>query len=411
MLSCIWKPSEEVRGAKQRALVYFVCGNPGLIGFYVDFLDALRSLLDSSAAGATAYDLYGANLAGFCDDEHEPFGPDNPPLDVHAQVDATYRDVASRRVSSPGGGPDGGSADDKPYDLVILMGHSIGAYICVEIFHRHLRDASRAPHLRLRHGFLLFPTIASLAASQAGTRLNRLRGLPTVDAHFATYAGALLGLLPQRALQWLVEKVLRFSPRAAGVTAEWLKSRDGVLQAFHMAKSELDDILEDTWEDALWEASGADDGTAGGSTTGPRAPRFFMFYGRQDHWVADHVRDEFIARRRRRARAGKKGTTSITVDEGNIAHAFCTREGVVVRWLRQARRELAAAGRGQIIIHGFTGAEPRLARRCKIDEQMKMRAIQAQDDEQIKMRTRRAEDDEQGCATDVTAQVLIGPIL
>ncbi|OAQ66282.1 hypothetical protein VFPPC_16005 [Pochonia chlamydosporia 170] len=307
MLSSIWKPSEKIRGTHRHALIYFICGNPGLIGFYVDFLDALRNLLNTSES-PTAYDIYGRNLLGFSDEEHEPFSQGNPPWDVHGQVDGMYQDVASRFITTQEG-------PNKPYDFVILMGHSIGAYICVEIFHRHTQDPSKAPHLNLRHGFLLFPTIASLALSQSGTRMNYLRSLPTMETHFITYAKALLSIFPQATLQWVIENIMSFSANAASVTAEWLKSRDGVLQALHMGKSELDTIFEDTWEDELWEVSAAAE---------TQAPRFFLFYGREDHWVANHVRDEFIERRRR---AGEKGgRTSITVDEGNIQHAFCTKE-------------------------------------------------------------------------------------
>ncbi|KAG6040583.1 hypothetical protein E4U41_000091, partial [Claviceps citrina] len=289
MLASIWKPSEpeHLPGCTQRALIYFVCGNPGLIGFYVDFLEALRNLLDATSSSSssrgqpqTAYDIYGRNLIGFCDDEHEPFGPGNPPADVDAQVEAMYDDVAARTTT-----------DLKPYDFVVLMGHSVGAYICVEMLHRHetLRRRRRRhlhphPHLRLRHGFLLFPTVESLALSTAGARLSHLRRLPTMEAHMATYAAWVLRLFPRTVLRCVAERVMGFSPRAAGVTAEWLKSRDGVLQALHMAKSELDTILEDRWGDELWE--GAEEEEEEEVAASP--PRFFIFYGREDHWVANH---------------------------------------------------------------------------------------------------------------------------
>ncbi|KAG5984065.1 hypothetical protein E4U55_006200 [Claviceps digitariae] len=350
MLASIWKPSERRRGSdsQQRALIYFVCGNPGLIGFYVDFLDALRNLLDTWH-GHAAYDLYGRNLAGFSDHDHEPFGPHNPPLDIDAQVTAMYHDVASRRTSS-----------GKPYDFVILMGHSIGAYICVEIFHRHMHSTHPhpSPPLHLRHGFLLFPTIASLGLSAAGTRFNSLRRLPTMETHMASYAQALLRLFPQSTQRWILAYVMGFSHRTANLTAQWLKSRDGILQALHMAKSELDTIHEDKWDDELWEAaSGALPDTHLSSADSPSSPsssssshpsspatviaapssapppapppapqpRFFMFYGREDHWVANHVRDEFIERRGRGGEKGGAGTW-IAVDEGSIPHAFCVGE-------------------------------------------------------------------------------------
>ena len=300
MQSSLWRPAHASPGT-QRGLIYFICGNPGLVEFYADFLDALRGLLDSTQSH-TAYDIYGRNLLGFSDDDHEPFGPASAPFDVNAQIEAMYADVAAR-------GTDG---KDAAYDFVILTGHSIGAYICVEIFHRHMQDPSRFPELRLRHGFLLFPTIASIAKSDAGQRLTFLRGLPSAEENLHTYAKALLSLLPQALLQWVVCNIMGFTPQTAVLTAQWLKSRDGVHQALHMGKCEMDEVLEDMWADELWQAS----------TLEGKAPRFFLFYGRKDHWVADHVRDEFIARRR-----GMDRAPSIVVDEGDIPHAFCTRAG------------------------------------------------------------------------------------
>lgn len=324
MPSSIRLPSE-LRDAERRALVYFVCGNPGLIGFYADFLDALRGMLNASEAEAgsearTAYDVYGRNLLGFSDAEHEPFGPGRPgPWDLDAQVEAIYDDVASTaELPCPGSGSGSG------YDFVVLAGHSVGAYIAVDIFHRHARQPDRAPRLVLRHGLLLFPTIASIDASPSGRRAQLLRRLPTFDTHAHTYAWLALLPWPRAALCWVMASAMGFSPRAADVAAGWLKSRDGVLQALHMARSELDHIREDSWGEELWEASAeANDDAAAAAT-----PRFFLFYGKEDHWVASHVRDEFI---RRRAERG--GRTSIAVDEGGIPHAFCTSEREFLRAL------------------------------------------------------------------------------
>ncbi|PNY26874.1 Uncharacterized protein TCAP_03198 [Tolypocladium capitatum] len=312
MPSSVWLPSG-LRHAKRRALVYFVCGNPGLVGFYADFLDALRGMLSASEA-RTAYDVYGRNLLGFRDAEHEPFGPGRAgPWDLDAQVEAIYDDVAARaelRVSDS----DSDSGSGSGYDFVVLAGHSVGAYIAVDIFHRHARQPDRAPRLVLRHGLLLFPTIASIDVSPSGRRMQLLRRLPTLDAHAHTYAWLALLPWPRAAVRWIMASAVGFSPRAADVAAEWLKSRDGVLQALHMGRSELDRIREDPWGDGLWE----EEASAGGDAA---TPRFFLFYGKEDHWVASRVRDEFI--RRRRVRGGR---TSIAVDEGEIPHAFCTTE-------------------------------------------------------------------------------------
>ncbi|KAF4508673.1 hypothetical protein G6O67_005022 [Ophiocordyceps sinensis] len=320
MIPSIWLPSTLPK-ARRRGLVYFICGNPGCIGFYADFLEALRGMLDSSEAH-TAYDIYGRNLLGFSDAEHEPFvsGSGRGPWDVGGQVEAVMADVVARAGGQ--GHPEGEQA--QAYDLVILTGHSIGAYVAVEIFDRHLRNPGGAPSLRLRHGFLLFPTIASIGQSSSGRRMQLLRRVPTLEARAPAYARLLLGVVPASALRWLLETVMGFSARAADVAAEWLKSRDGVRQALHMGISELDCVGEDGWNEELWAAATAEDVGPGNDDGHVQTPRFFFFYGKNDGWVADHVRDEFV--RRRMAHGERGGRTSIVVDEGNLPHAFCTTE-------------------------------------------------------------------------------------
>lgn len=306
MFPSIALPSSKTKGIKRHALIYYVCGNPGLIEFYADFFNNLRGLLDKSE-GETAYDIYGRNLLGFSDDDHEPFGHGNEPFDLNGQIEGIYNDVASKRVDQ-----------DQAYDFVILMGHSVGSYICVEVFHRHMKNPSRAPHLNLKYGFLLFPTLTHIGQSPSGARVELVRShLPILDTAAHTLASLVLSLFTLGALRWIVANVLGFTAQTADVTARWLKSRDGVLQAIHLGKSELATIREEAWEEELWEvAEGQDDGTD--------TPKFFMLYGKSDHWVADHLRDEFVARRREHGERG--GRTRIEIDEGDLPHAFCTRE-------------------------------------------------------------------------------------
>lgn len=305
MVQSISIPSDKVKGIQRRALIYFICGNPGLIEYYTDFLTNLHGLL-KTIEDSTAYDIYGKNLLGFSDDEHEPFGPGNDPWDLDGQVEGIYDDVAACN---------GGKA----YDSVVLIGHSVGAYIAVEIFHRHMKKPDRAPGLNLQHGFLLFPALTHLAKSPSGTRFEFLRrNIPVFDDTAHVGAQLILKLFSQTALQWIITKFLGFTAHTAAVTAQWLKSRDGVRQAIHLGISELETIREDTWEEELWEiAEEHDDGSD--------LPKFWMFYGQDDHWVADRMRDEFVERRREHGERG--GRTRVHVDESGLPHAFCTREG------------------------------------------------------------------------------------
>lgn len=308
MVSEISLPAARQKATQSHALIYFVCGNPGLIHFYDDFFDFLRGLLSSSETH-TAYDIYGRNLLGFSDDEHLPFGDGNLPWDLEGQIEGIYDDVASKKV-------DTGNGESRPYDFVILMGHSVGSYISVEIFHRHMKQGSkRAPLLNLRHGLLLFPTLTDIALSPSGQRMASLMRVPFLEANAHLCARFILSLIPEGSLKWGMQNVMGFSAHAAAVTAEWLKSRDGVWQAIHLGKSEMRGISEEKWEEELWEAA---------EQSSSEAPKFFMFYARKDHWVADHTRDALIEKRREHGERG--GRTKIVVDEGDIKHAFCTKE-------------------------------------------------------------------------------------
>ncbi|KAF4431874.1 hypothetical protein F53441_13873 [Fusarium austroafricanum] len=294
MVPQIWLPSERSEGSQQKVLIHYICGNPGLIEYYTDFLSHVRGLLNKIETD-TAYDIYGTNLLGFSDhDDHEPFSSKNKPWDLEGQIEGMYDIVAAK---------------GKGYDVVILMGHSVGSYIAVEIFHRHMKNPKRAPHLKLRHGFLLCPTLTHLARSSNGVQFVLLRRfIPFLDTAATFLARLLLGLLSVASVTWIVQRLLGFTPASANITARWLKSRDGVHQAVHLGLTELEMICEEKWSDELWATAGEENGV----------PRFFLFYAKKDHWVHDGERKGIMERRGNMAR--------IMVDEGDIPHAFCTRE-------------------------------------------------------------------------------------
>ncbi|OAQ95834.1 hypothetical protein LLEC1_01376 [Akanthomyces lecanii] len=300
--------SSRQASSRTHGLIYFIPGNPGVVEFYTDFLRSLRAMLDKTG-NETAYDVYGRNLFGFHDDDHDPFSSQNPPFDLEAQVEGIWADIASQRH---------GYNNDQLYDSIILIGHSIGAYIAVETFHR--QSINPKANLNLKHGFLLFPTISYIARSPSGLKITALQQssyFPGVEENLHRIAKALVYFVPQSTLQWIWGSYLGFSAGAAAALAEWLKSRDGLWQAIHLGRSELKYVVKDKWDDNLWDAVS----TAGSDGI---APKFFFFYGKHDHWVDNGLRDAFIARHE--ARGDAPGRPSLEVDTGDIAHAFCTKE-------------------------------------------------------------------------------------
>ena len=150
-------------GESSDYLIFFITGNPGLISYYQPFLFRLRSLLDStSGPGSASFHICGHSFKGmeFAKDEAQAKPPTSP-LSLGSQIDyqedLLYGEVNSYR-DKHGKSP-----------KVILMGHSVGSYILLEIIKRHRdRIHSGDKDFDLIGGILLFPTITHIAQSPLG---------------------------------------------------------------------------------------------------------------------------------------------------------------------------------------------------------------------------------------------------
>ena len=362
----------------RHVLVYFISGNPGLIHYYEPFLSTLHSLLEETPSPhrtkPVSFHVYGRDLAGFDDADQEPFGPENPPHDVESQIRYALEGIDTLEVQTDG--PRKGSR----FDRIIVIGHSVGAYITLEAFHRRLkataaasatpRSASLASQTKISGdaaetsdapdsekkvepvaaaaiaeeaaetlpvptaGILLFPTVSHIAESPSGRRLSLLRSAPLLGRHAHRVAKAAADAAPDWALRWALRRVLGFSEHAAAATTRFLRSRDGIFQALHLGVDEMRVIGEEEWGEELWEVAEEteDMAAAVGSarSTEDEASKFVFYFGRGDHWVSDEHRERFIERRNEHAaREGprhKRGRTRVLIDEENIPHAFCIRE-------------------------------------------------------------------------------------
>ncbi|KAM7203097.1 DUF2305 domain containing protein [Rhypophila sp. PSN 637] len=398
--------------ATKRILVYFIPGNPGLAGYYTPFLETLRGLLDGSypspgtGTGSDAadreveasveFDLYAQNLLGFDDADHEiPFGTPIPgdgrdgngqkqeslPFSLEDQICGVWDSlaaivrsglgdasttVAGTRADGDGDGDQQTTNGDsetgneeeergKPkrhyYDQVILLGHSVGAYIGMEIFHRHHHqlalsqqtDPDQEVPFNLLAGMMLFPTIWDIAKSPNGLKFDRLiRNNAFMSNNAHKIAKWTVDWFPSWVLKSVVRNVMGFSDHGAEVTTNFLTSRDGIHQALYLARDEMGSITEEKWEREMWEARHdleQDESKVVGEGEGKtkhwtQGDRFFFLFGKKDHWVADKTRDAFIEKRK--TEHGERGRVRVLVDETGcgekpgIPHAFCIHHSEVV---------------------------------------------------------------------------------
>lgn len=245
------------------------------------------------------------------------------------------------------------SSKQKQKVKLILIGHSLGTYIILELLRRRnerVRTARqrgewcRDAEADILAAILLFPTVVDIAASPNGKTIGRVAGLPYAAAVVNAFAALLvraLGLIGAAAVVAVVQWVTRMPDDAAAVTAAWLSTRRAVYQSLHLARDEMREMTEDKWDEEIWGV--AADGVNVEANAEQSGTKLFFYYSQKDHWIANHTRDELIAARGRRKRRDDDTDTAdegagesrpiMEIDEGDVPHGFCIRKEIFEKGL------------------------------------------------------------------------------
>jgi len=199
-------------------LIFFICGNPGLIGYYTTYLNTLHQLLHREAEDHSAYiHIYGQSLAGFSDDNTFPA---QRPYGLEEQIQLLEK-ALTHKLNDPVHGR------AKQFEKVILIGHSVGSYILLELIQRTRLSSSS---INISAGILLFPTITYLAQSPRGIIMSRLFHWQHSPQILGNTLQRVLSLLPENVLVSLVRLVAQMPTEFAKITAGMLTSRIGIWQ-------------------------------------------------------------------------------------------------------------------------------------------------------------------------------------
>ncbi|KAL8847363.1 MAG: hypothetical protein Q9221_007591 [Calogaya cf. arnoldii] len=311
-------------------LIFHIPGNPGLVTYYDPFLSTLHALLSSSSTLPSAnFHIYGHSLAGFetTEQHHELAGLEKQ---IEFVDDLLYEQVDEVRHH----------AGRTP--KVILMGHSVGAYILLEVIRRHRTRIERgAKDFDLIGGILLFPTITHIAQSPSGMVASALLTIPR-SAHIASaIVKSVTYLIPASVLYYLLRTFAGFPEHAARTTTAFIKSPIGVKESVFLGKDEMDMITNDKWGEEVWGAA-TEPGTNSKDTI---HSNLVFFWGQNDKWVAQKTRNELIdARGFRKSKASLSAASSISdvsspadgwkpsmfIDDKKIPHNFCIKHSEIV---------------------------------------------------------------------------------
>ena len=158
----------------QEYLLFFLSGNPGVITFYEPFLSKLHTLRSSSAN--PRFHICGHSYRGFEIDPqtHPPASPVSLDEQIEYQEKLLYDHVTKHSQNAL-----------KP-PKVILVGHSVGAYILLELIRRHkefIDKHDEQDDVDLIGAILLFPTVADIAKSPLG-KVARVRQFALESEYF-----------------------------------------------------------------------------------------------------------------------------------------------------------------------------------------------------------------------------------
>jgi pimeloyl-ACP methyl ester carboxylesterase len=163
-------PEPGKKAAKTTYIIYFLTGNPGLVEYYRAFLTHLYGVLtrDTASNRDVEFHVYGRSYSGFemrVQDIKTYKYRKIPPYGLQDQIRHAEDDVVElvEEVKDQGG------RDVR----VILVGHSVGSYIGLEIV-RRLRAHGLAGEdfdTRISGVVGLFPTVVDIARSESGVKL------------------------------------------------------------------------------------------------------------------------------------------------------------------------------------------------------------------------------------------------
>ncbi|KIX10042.1 uncharacterized protein Z518_01123 [Rhinocladiella mackenziei CBS 650.93] len=400
-------PVQQHRKRQRRkvTVLFFIPGNPGLIGYYHPFLSLLvQGMNDRKREVVVA----GFSLGGFDVDVESQIGGKNEVTSHEEESrkcemkNLLYPLLYSSPHPQPRGGPSGhaeGKTDEanddsssnqgKLYTLreqidlsyarvknllrrlwkeqcsigleeeqdgepfkVILMGHSVGTYIALELvrlWHErhsdppalHTSPPLASPYLQTGSNIwiisccvLLAPTLVDIHLSPSGRLATPLlTSIPLLSASLPRLAHALLHsalvkALPSHWFTWLIRKVTGMQPGTHGfeITVAFLHSKRGVKQALFMAGMEMMEIRADRWGDEIWGASTTIEASDADRfrERGARSPSLYLLFARRDHWIAEATREEIIQKRGRGPVEGvdsvkaRAGTESVPPRQRNI---------------------------------------------------------------------------------------------
>ncbi|EOA32000.1 hypothetical protein CARUB_v10015241mg [Capsella rubella] len=257
----------EIKAENPTYLVLFIPGNPGVVSFYNDFLESLYEFLDGNASiiavgqiSHTSKDWESGRLFSFQEQ-------------IDHKIDFIRQELESVKVP------------------IVLVGHSIGSYICLNI----LRKFSE----KVVYCVGLYPFLTLNQQSKQQSLIGKLAASSVLSAT-VSFLIASLRLLPMSAARLLVSNSIgaSWSDTAVQATCTHLRQYHTMRNVLFMAKSEFTELaVEPDWDFMRENQS-----------------KLAFLFGIDDHWGPLQLFEEI---------SKQAPGTSLSIEREGHTHGYC----------------------------------------------------------------------------------------
>lgn len=203
----------ELRAENPSFHVLFIPGNPGVVSFYKEFVERVYEMLEGSAS-ITAIGHIGQTMKNW--EQGKLFSLQEQ---IDHKVDFIKQEIQTTEVP------------------LLLVGHSIGSYISLEVFRR-------TPE-QIKYCIGLYPFLSLNKDSMSQRLIGKIAASQVLSVVLSSVVGA-LGFFPSVTTRFLVRRSVgkSWSATAVGVVCSHLLQYPTMRNILYMAKTEFEKLAE-----------------------------------------------------------------------------------------------------------------------------------------------------------------------
>lgn len=258
-------------------ILIMIPGNPGLVGYYITYLDYIQRALPQ-------FEIFGMDYLGFgklqsTKQQHI--------YAVEEQINHKY-EVIKHKIEQQSIKPN-----------LYFLAHSLGGFITQRTIKKLLEDNDLKDKFEVKFNGMITPTTNDIAGSESGTKLTKLINAKIPIVGLAMTFGSLCSYIPETAQRYILthhwtppKQVIEEGSNHENVglensleaTLELINSPSAINQALNMAKDEMQ-VITDLDEVNDWMY-----------TNNQYSFKNWCFFAQQDHWVSNETRDYLISK-------------------------------------------------------------------------------------------------------------------